>query len=125
MGYLWLKALHPTAVITWSGGMLMVAIMLSASGPRHNLDLLERVGIMTFAGDLPVGASVRLMKANFNRLVDGAIAAAEDNLLQLRGRAPELAVLISCIGRKLVLQQRIEGSRRTARSRVASCTTRP
>lgn len=43
MGYLWLKALHLTAVVTWIGGMLMVAIMLSASGLRRHLDLLERV----------------------------------------------------------------------------------
>jgi hypothetical protein len=75
---------------------------------RTILSIDEARQSMTFAGDLPVGASVRLMKANVNRLVDGAIAAAEDNLLQLGGRAPELAILISCIGRKLVLRQRIE-----------------
>jgi hypothetical protein len=75
---------------------------------RTILGVNEEEQSMTFAGDLPVGATVQLMKANFNRLVDGAIAAAEDTLLQLHGRPPELAILISCIGRKLVLQQRIE-----------------
>ncbi|MFA9217016.1 MAG: FIST signal transduction protein [Sphingomonadaceae bacterium] len=63
---------------------------------------------LTFAGDLPTGCYVQLMKANFNRLVDGAVRAAEDNCDQLGGQAPELAILISCVGRKLVLQQRIE-----------------
>lgn len=75
---------------------------------RTVLGVDEAAQSMTFAGDMPVGASVQLMKANFNRLVDGAILAAEDNLVQLNGSAPELAILISCIGRKLVLQQRIE-----------------
>jgi hypothetical protein len=75
---------------------------------RTILGVSEEEQSMTFAGDLPVGARVQLMKANFNRLVDGAIAAAEDNLQQLNGSSPELAILISCIGRKLVLQQRIE-----------------
>lgn len=63
---------------------------------------------MTFAGDMPVGAFAQLMRANFNRLVDGAIAAADINRTQLGGHAAELAILVSCVGRKLVLQQRIE-----------------
>jgi hypothetical protein len=75
---------------------------------RTILGVDEAQQSMTFAGDMPVGSHAQLMKANFNRLVDGAIAAADDTLSQLDGRAPELAILISCIGRKLVLQQRIE-----------------
>lgn len=75
---------------------------------RTILGIDEEAQSMTFAGDMPVGARAQLMKANFNRLVDGAIGAAEDTLTQLDGHAPELAILISCIGRKLVLQQRIE-----------------
>jgi len=75
---------------------------------RTILGIDEPAQSMTFAGDMPVGARAQLMKANFNRLVDGAIGAAEDTLTQLDGHAPELAILISCIGRKLVLQQRIE-----------------
>lgn len=75
---------------------------------RTILGIDEERQCMTFAGDMPVGAFAQLMKANFNRLVDGAIAAAEDNRSQLGGAAPELAILVSCIGRKLVLQQRIE-----------------
>ncbi|HWW72446.1 MAG TPA: FIST C-terminal domain-containing protein, partial [Duganella sp.] len=75
---------------------------------RTILGVDEAAQSMIFAGDMPVGARAQLMKANFNRLVDGAIGAAEDTLTQLDGHAPELAILISCIGRKLVLQQRIE-----------------
>jgi len=63
---------------------------------------------MTFAGDMPEGSYARLMKANFNRLVDGAVAAAETSAQAIRGSTAELAILISCVGRKMVLKQRTE-----------------
>jgi len=63
---------------------------------------------MTFAGDMPQGAKARLMKANFDRLIEGAITAAE-KCGSGPGTAPaELAILISCVGRKLILKQRTE-----------------
>jgi hypothetical protein len=62
---------------------------------------------MTFAGDMPEGSTAQLMHASFDRLVDGAIQAAETSLESLDTTA-ELAILISCVGRKLVLKQRIE-----------------
>lgn len=63
---------------------------------------------MTFAGDMPEGGYARLMKANFDRLVDGAAGAAHAGYDMLGASEPELALLISCVGRKLVLKQRIE-----------------
>lgn len=63
---------------------------------------------MTFAGDMPEGGYARLMKANFDRLVDGAVGAAHSSYEMLGSGEPELALLISCVGRKLVLKQRIE-----------------
>jgi hypothetical protein len=63
---------------------------------------------MTFAGNMPVNAYARLMKANFERLIDGAIGAARTSKETLESVIPELAILISCVGRKLILKQRIE-----------------
>jgi hypothetical protein len=63
---------------------------------------------MTFAGDVPEGAYARLMKANFDRLIDGAISAAKVTGAMLATAPAELAILISCVGRKLVLKQRVE-----------------
>lgn len=63
---------------------------------------------MTFAGDIPQGSYVRLMKANFERLVDGATGAANMSTQSIGSFTPELAILISCVGRKLVLKQRVE-----------------
>lgn len=47
------------------------------------------------------------MKANFDRLIDGAVGAAKTSL-DILGGPPEFAILISCVGRKLILQQRVE-----------------
>lgn len=75
---------------------------------RTILGVDENAGSMVFAGDIPEGFQARLMKANFDRLVDGAGGAAKASTLPLRGAQPELAILISCVGRKLVLKQRVE-----------------
>ncbi|MFA5944195.1 MAG: FIST N-terminal domain-containing protein [Candidatus Thermoplasmatota archaeon] len=72
---------------------------------RTILAIDEAEQSLTFAGDMPQGAMARLMKANFDRLVDGAHGAAQGAALQ---RPAELAILISCVGRKLVLKQRVE-----------------
>ncbi len=74
---------------------------------RTILSVSETEQSLTFAGDMPVGSTAQLMHASFDRLVDGAIAAAETSQSTLHGPA-DLAILISCVGRKLVLQQRIE-----------------
>ena len=63
---------------------------------------------MTFAGDVPEGAYARLMKANFDRLIDGAVGAARTSYEAIGSSSPDLAILISCVGRKMVLKQRIE-----------------
>jgi hypothetical protein len=61
---------------------------------------------LTFAGNIPKGAYVKLMKANIDRLINGAEGAAKVSFE--KGSKPELAVLISCVGRKLVLKQLVE-----------------
>jgi hypothetical protein len=70
---------------------------------------------MTFAGDIPEEAYARFMKANFERLIDGAQAAAKTSHQALGALSPDLALLISCVGRKLVLKQRIEEEVEAAR----------
>jgi hypothetical protein len=57
---------------------------------------------------MPKNTYARLMKANFERLIDGAVSAARTSAETMRHISPELAILISCVGRKLILKQRIE-----------------
>ncbi|OPY71586.1 MAG: FIST N domain protein [Syntrophorhabdus sp. PtaU1.Bin058] len=71
-----------------------------------SVDEIEQT--MTFAGDVPEGAYARFMKANFDRLIDGAIGAAKTSYKAIGENTPGLAILISCVGRKLVLKQRVE-----------------
>jgi hypothetical protein len=75
---------------------------------RAILAVDEEAQSMTFAGDMYEGAYARLMKANFDRLVVGAKGAAMTSYEATGSSSPELAVLISCVGRKLVLKQRTE-----------------
>lgn len=75
---------------------------------RTILGIDEAAQSLTFAGDVPQGAYARLMKANFDRLIDGAVGAAKATYERVGSSSPELAILISCVGRKLVLKQRVE-----------------
>lgn len=75
---------------------------------RTILAINEKERSMTFAGDVPEGAYARLMKANFDRLIDGAIGAAKISYQALGAQSPDLAILISCVGRKMILKQRTE-----------------
>jgi len=70
---------------------------------RTILGIDEATKAMTFAGDIPEGAVAQLMRASFDQLVDGAAAAA--TAAKVNADAG-FAVLVSCIGRKLLLGQR-------------------
>ena len=63
---------------------------------------------LTFAGDIPKGHYVRLMKAGHNALVDGAGAAAGNAIGAAIAGKTGFVVMVSCVGRKLVMGQRIE-----------------
>ncbi len=74
---------------------------------RTILGISEEDKSLTFAGDIPQGSFVRLMKANTDRLINGAEEAA---VAAKNGdkESPEFALLVSCVGRKLVLKQIVE-----------------
>lgn len=74
---------------------------------RTILSIDQETGSMVFAGDIPNGSKVRFMKANFDKLVDAATNAAGQAFQKLPG-APQLALLISCVGRKIILGKRTE-----------------
>jgi hypothetical protein len=74
---------------------------------RTILSIDEETRSMRFAGDVPEGASVRFMKANFDRLVDAASAAAHQANNRPPGSKRSLSVLISCVGRKIILGSRV------------------
>lgn len=75
---------------------------------RTILAVNEEDHSITFAGDIPEDSYVTLMKANFDRLIDGASQAAEMVMLEEHKGEPLLSIAISCVGRRLVLKQRTE-----------------
>jgi hypothetical protein len=75
---------------------------------RTILGIDEQAGSLIFAGDVPQGGYAQLMKANVDRLIDGAHGAAAACYEAVGSKTPDLAILISCVGRKLVLNQRTE-----------------
>jgi hypothetical protein len=75
---------------------------------RTILGVDEQAHSMTFAGDMPMGYRARLMKSRVEGLVGGASGAAEAARGLLASAEPQLAILVSCVGRKLVMKQRVE-----------------
>jgi hypothetical protein len=86
----------PLCVTPQGGGEPVVRTILSID---------EKAASMTFAGDIPAGARVRFMRASYEDLIDGAATAARQTGT---AAAPELAICVSCVGRRIVLGQRTE-----------------
>ena len=59
--------LFPLSIRARDGETSLVRTILAVDDEEESL---------TFAGDVPEGTFARLMKANFDRLIDGAIGAA-------------------------------------------------
>jgi hypothetical protein len=74
---------------------------------RTILAIDEENKSMTFAGNIPQGSYVRLMKANFDKLIDASYDAANSSLIY-ENENTQLALMVSCVGRKIVLGNRIE-----------------
>jgi len=75
---------------------------------RTILAVDEGTQSMTFAGDVPQGTEVQFMRADFDRLIDGANEAARLTTLRGGERGASLSIAISCVGRRLVLGRKAE-----------------
>jgi hypothetical protein len=70
---------------------------------RTILAIDEEKKSMTFAGDVPTGSYAQLMKANFDRVIDGATQAAQYANEISDQDEESLTLAVSCVGRRLVL----------------------
>lgn len=82
---------------------------------RTVLSVNDADASMTFAGDIPEGTHVRLMRASREGLVAGAEGAALTARRAMGRVDPELVLLVSCIGRRLVLKHRVDEEVESAR----------
>ena len=71
---------------------------------RTILGVNEKDNSITFAGNITEGSFVRLMKTNVNRVIDGAEKAA-NIIKESMSEEAKLVLMVSCVGRKLVLKQ--------------------
>jgi hypothetical protein len=77
---------------------------------RTVLGVDKQARSMIFAGDIPVDATVQLMRGTLQRVTDGAGEAARRAQIGFASdiAGDTLALLISCVGRRLLLGQRTE-----------------
>ena len=91
--------LFPLALTDGAGGPSVVRTILGVD---------ESDGSLRFAGDMPQGYRVRLMRSTNDSILDGAALAATDARKGMDGVEPSAMLCVSCIGRREVLRSRVE-----------------
>lgn len=75
---------------------------------RTILGIDEATQSLRFAGDIPQGTLAQLMRANFDRLIQGAAEAAHLASEPPSSSGSRLGIAVSCVGRRLILGERAE-----------------
>lgn len=75
---------------------------------RTILGIDEANSSLILAGEIIPDGYLRLMHASTDKLVNGAEAAAEAAVGMLKAPGDSLAILVSCVGRKLVMGGRVD-----------------
>lgn len=60
---------------------------------------------LRFFGEVPQGYYARLMYGNSNNLIHGAMEAAENSLKSIDSKNQKIAILVSCVARRVLLNQ--------------------
>jgi hypothetical protein len=74
---------------------------------RTILSIDEASKSMIFAGDVPQGARVRLMRAGLQELVDAAGEVGKQAMVNVK-QQPSFGLVMNCVGRRLVLGHRAD-----------------
>jgi hypothetical protein len=70
---------------------------------RTVLNVDREARSLTFAAGIQEGWNARLMRGAFDNLAEGAGAAARQAFVGVKDETPGLALLVSCVGRRIVL----------------------
>lgn len=89
---------------------------------RTILDVNHENKSLTLAGDMPEGKLVRLMHADVDQLIVGAENAAEEAHLIESGDVTSVALLVSCVGRKLVMADDVIEEIEAVKNVLGPCT---
>lgn len=91
---------------------LMYPLSIKIEGEKNSF-IRGTVGIneddssMIHAGNVPENSTVQLTMSTIDRLVDSSELTIK-NALEKRKKKPQLAILVSCMGRKLIFNERVE-----------------
>jgi hypothetical protein len=88
---------------------------------RTILAVDESQHALILAGDAPENSKVQLLMASVDALIDGAQNATE-LAVQNREKKAEIALLVSCIGRKLVMNKRVGEETEYVKESLDECT---
>lgn len=110
------RYLGPEAAGLPGTGLLYPLRIWNAEEPEHDV-LRTLLGVdretrsLIFAADLPVGWRAQLMRGRFGGLADGAAIAAAGagrHGAARQARGDSAAFIVSCVGRRLMMGQRVE-----------------
>lgn len=88
--------LFPLNVQEYEGDHEVIRVMMGINEDKS----------IIFAGDIPQGSTVRLMKTNIDNLIDGSSLVA--NTIRPYNKKRSLALTVSCSGRRSVLKQLVD-----------------
>ncbi len=88
--------LFPLNVKEYEGDHEVIRVMMAINDDKS----------IVFAGDIPQGSIVRLMKTNVDNLIDGSSLVA--NTIRPYNQKRSLALAVSCSGRRSVLKQLVD-----------------
>ena len=95
-----------------ASGLLYPLKIFHPRDPNHDvvrtlLAIDRSTGAMTFAGDMPEGWIAQLMHGNLDHLVEGSAEAGRQAAMPVGLRETSAALLVSCVGRRIFLGQRV------------------
>ncbi len=70
-------------------------------------DIDEKNKTITLFSDVKEGQTIHLMRANNNALIEGSGISAQKSMIN-QNKSPQVAILVSCVARKLALGQLLE-----------------
>jgi hypothetical protein len=108
---LYRRYLNEEDLLALPGSALLFPLRIEPQGQsgqdvmRTILAIDQQSGAMTFAGDMPQGWSAQLMRGNADRMTESAAEAMRKAQGDAGSEAEGLALLVSCIGRRLLMGQ--------------------
>jgi len=95
------------------GSALMFPLSMRVPGAdkyliRTILATDENAHSMIFAGNMPQGSTVRMMRGDIQKLIKASATAAKDSVDSLNNHKPQLTLMLSCVGRKIIMDKKVD-----------------